>query len=55
MKILQKYSQGIYILYFKIFNFKFDWFTDCGSWFLYLYLGKYYIRFSDAGFIKGRN
>ena len=54
MQILKKYQNGIYILKFKIFKFKLDWFTDCGDWFLYLYFGKNYLRFSSAGFLKGK-
>ena len=55
MKILKKYYtvggsyQGINILSFKILKFKFKWFTDCGSWFIYMYFGKSFIRFSDCG------
>ena len=63
MKFLQKYYddgktyQGTHILMFNFYKLKFDWFTDCGDWFLYLYwYGKEnikYIRFSSAGFMKG--
>lgn len=55
MNILKKYYtnsgsyQGINILSFKIFKFQFKWFTDCGSWFIYIYFGKNFIRLSDCG------
>ena len=42
--------------YFK-FSTKFlgvNWFNDCGEWFLYFQLMNYYIRFSGAGFLKGK-
>lgn len=61
MKVLEKYYtshgsyQGFYILVFKTKLFSLSWFTDCGSWFLYITLGKTWVRFSDAGFIKGKH
>ena len=60
MKILKKYYtdsgnyQGINILTFKIFKLKFNWFTDCGSWFIYIYFGKNFIRLSDCGNYLGK-
>ena len=54
MKILNKYPNGTNILQLTISKLKIDWFTDCGEWFLYLYWGKKYIRFSSAGFTRGK-
>lgn len=42
--------QGFYILFIKIKRYGIGWFTDCGEWFLYFYLGKKHcVRFSSAG------
>lgn len=43
--------QGIYILFIKIKEYGIGWFTDCGDWFFYIYLGKHGVRFSSAGFL----
>lgn len=36
--------------------FRFDWFKECGNWFIYVYYGKdkpqKWFRFSNAGFMK---
>lgn len=34
--------------------FEINWFKDSGEWFLYFRFMKYYMRFSSAGFMKGR-
>lgn len=62
MKILERYyykdipskknEQGIIILSFKIKNFSFKWFTDCGDWFIFLISKNNYVRFSSSGFMK---
>jgi len=62
MKIFKKYYdshdkyQGIYILKFKIRSFDFNWFTDCGDWFIiFHWINKKQekiIRFSSAGYIN---
>lgn len=64
MKLLKKYYdstneyQGTYIFMFNFWRFKFDWFTDCGDWFIYLYWycdnNVKYVRFSSAGFMSGK-
>lgn len=46
--------QGWYIFCLMIKGFKINWFTDCGEWFFYIYIGKRHWRFSSAGFIKGK-
>lgn len=52
MHILERYECGWYILCFRIWRFRFSWFTDCGDWFIYLrWHGKKfnrYIRISSA-------
>jgi hypothetical protein len=54
-KIGVPYENGWHI-FWLILNpvFQIRWFTDCGYWFIYLHLWKHYIRFSNAGFTKGR-
>lgn len=75
MKFLERYYisddpnrlQGIHFLCFKIDffrwerRFKFDWFTDCGEWFVYFRWYRYMtlfnslvteVRFSGAGYLK---
>lgn len=46
------------ILWFRTWHFYFKWFTDCGDWFIYLEWRTkketWYIRFSSAGFMKGK-
>lgn len=46
------------ILWFRTWHFHFKWFTDCGDWFIYLEWRTkketWYIRFSSAGFMKGK-
>ena len=60
MRILEKYYtdtkktdyQGTYILMFQIKKFKFNWFTDFGEWFIYVYWDKTWMRFSSIGYSK---
>lgn len=53
MKLMQKDEYGTWFLGFSIGRFSFDWFTDCGEWFIYIHIfrSKYtrVIRFSGAG------
>lgn len=45
MKFLERYENGVYILFFRIWRFQFRWFTDCGEWFIYLrWYGKKHVR-----------
>lgn len=44
--------QGIYIFCLDLNWFKFNLFTDCGHWFLYIVFGERWVRFSSAGFIS---
>lgn len=37
------------ILTIRIHNFLFDWFIDCGEWFIYFHFCKRSFRFSGAG------
>lgn len=53
--VMRKYGDGTDFLIFRTKPFQFRWFTDCGYWFLYIHFGKRYFRFSDAGFLTGRN
>jgi hypothetical protein len=46
--------QGFDFILFNTKYFKFNWFTDCGEWFVYIYFGKRYFRFSGAGFLMGK-
>jgi len=43
----------IYFLFYTKY-FSLSWFVDCGEWFSYVVFGKYYFRFSGAGFMKGK-
>ena len=49
---------GWYILCFRTWHFFFNWFTDCGEWFIYLkwqWKGTvWFVRFSGLGFVKGK-
>ena len=38
----------------RIFGIGLDFFVDCGDWFIYIYLGDKFLRFSGGGFIFGR-
>jgi len=59
IKLFKKYYtihegyQGIDFIIFKTKWFQFKWFTDYGEWFVYIYLGKRWVRFSSCGFMKG--
>lgn len=66
MKILEKYYfenqfgqktyQGTYFLQFKVSKyFFFNWFTDCGDWFIYIYIIKMWFRFGSCGYLSGKN
>jgi hypothetical protein len=45
--------QGCYIFWLITKPFQFRWFTDCGDWFIYIHLGKYYWRLGRAGIMRG--
>jgi hypothetical protein len=55
LKIATPYTNG-WLYFYLILNplFQFRWFTDCGDWFLYIHICKYYVRFSSAGFKAGK-
>lgn len=59
LEILKKYYtytgeyQGRDIIIFTSKFFSIKWFTDCGSWFFNVFIGKRWYRFSDCGFMKG--
>ena len=61
MKLFKKYYtshdvyQGTYILVFRTKLVSLSWFTDCGEWFIYITIGKRWVRFSSCGFMKGRH
>ena len=50
--------EGWDILRFRTWHFFFDWFTDCGEWFIYLKWQweetVWFARFSGVGFMKGK-
>jgi len=58
LEILEKfdppYDDEWQYLFLKVGPFVINWFTDCGDWFIYVYLGKRYWRFSSAGFLSGQ-
>ena len=33
---------------------KLNWFANCEDWIIYILVWSYYIRFSGAGFMKGK-
>lgn len=45
---------GTNILTLRFGKFGFNWFTDSGNWFFYIYLNKSIVRFSSAGFMVWR-
>jgi len=47
--------QGFDFIIFRTKPFQFKWFTDCGEWFVYIYFGKRWVRFSSCGFLKGND
>ncbi len=51
--INKKHENGKDIFYLLTKRFQLKWFTDCGNWFLYIHVGKRWIRFSNCGFVKG--
>ena len=47
-----EYSTDIFQL--RIFRFFIDWFTELeDTWFVYIFFGRRWLRFSNAGFIAG--
>jgi len=54
IEIYKKNEYCIDILTIKFFKFLFKWFIDCGDWFIYVYWGFKYLRFSSAGFLYGK-
>jgi hypothetical protein len=54
---IQLFKRNEYSYDYVIFRtrpFKFCWFKDYGEWFVYITIGKYWVRFSSVGFLKGK-
>lgn len=54
ISLFKKNNEGLDIITFRTKLFQFRWFTDCGYWFIYIYLGSRYYRFGSAGFLTGK-